>query len=140
MTRGILSLFFIIVVILLSACSSQTPPQVPSETPIPTSSVPKNKAYSITWEDNVQITNTSAAAIYPTLGISGNIIHLAWVDQRNGGENREIYYNRSIDNGLTWQTSDTRISDNPLLSIKADLAVKGNSVNLFWRDTRDGNF
>ncbi len=165
MIRRTLSLFFIIIVILLNACSAQTPPQKSSESPVtntpppslptapiptpvpttptttpPTPSVPKNKVYSITWGDDVQITNTSAAAIYPTLGLSGNTVHLAWVDQRNGGENREIYYNRSTDNGATWQASDTRISNNPLLSIKAAFAVKGNMVHLFWRDNRHGNF
>ncbi|MFH0847733.1 MAG: sialidase family protein [Chloroflexota bacterium] len=165
MTRGTLSSFLLIIVILISACSTPTSPQKSSESPSPNTtpplpstalmptpmlttpattspapSVPKNKAYSITWEDDIQLTNTDAAAIYPTLGLNGSTVHLAWVDQRHGGENREIYYNRSIDNGVTWQTSDTRISNNPLLSIKDDLAVKGNTVHLFWRDSRDGNF
>ena len=102
--------------------------------------MPKSKVYSIVWENDVQITETSAAAIYPTLGLNGNTVHLAWVDQRHGGENREIYYNRSTDNGGAWQALDTRISNNSLLSIKANLAVIGDTVHLFWRDTRDGNF
>jgi hypothetical protein len=95
---------------------------------------------SITWDDDIQITANGAESVYPTLGINGSTIHLAWVDQRDGGENREIYYNRSTDNGTTWQASDTRISNDPLYSIKADFAVNGDMVHLFWRDNRDGNF
>ncbi|HEY32008.1 MAG TPA: hypothetical protein G4O10_02745 [Dehalococcoidia bacterium] len=96
--------------------------------------------YSVTWESEVQITATGAPSFYPTLGVNGGTIHLAWVDQRLGGENREIFYNRSNDSGVTWQVSDTMISNDPLYSIRADFAVNGDTVYLFWRDNRDGNF
>ncbi len=99
-----------------------------------------NCACSVTWESDVQITATGAESIYPTLGVSGSTIHLAWVDQRDGGGNREIYYNRSADNGTTWQASDTRISNDPAFSIRADFAVNGDAVYLFWRDDRHGNY
>ena len=96
--------------------------------------------YSIVWESDVQITDTGAASFFPTLGLNGSTLHLAWVDQRDGGENREIYYNRSDDRGTTWQPSDTRISNNPSFSIRADFAINGDVVHLFWRDNRHGEY
>jgi hypothetical protein len=105
-----------------------------------TPSPPASRTYIITWEDDIQITDTGAPSFYPTLGLGKSTIHLAWVDQRHEGQNREIYYNRSNDNGATWRDSGTRITNDPLFSIRADFAVYGDIVHLFWRDNRDGNF
>jgi PKD repeat protein len=104
----------------------------PEERPSPT--------WSITWMSDLQMTATGADSIYPTLGLNGSTVHLAWVDQRDGGGNSEIYYNRSTDEGITWQAADTRISNDPASSIKANFAVNGEIVHLFWRDDRDGNY
>lgn len=121
-----------------------TPEPIPVPVPTPTPPLspppPTSRTYSVTWESDVQISATGAPSFYPTLGTNGRTIHLAWVDRRHGGENREIYYNRSTDSGVTWQASDTRISHDPLLSIRADFAVNRDVVHLFWRDNRDGNF
>ena len=108
--------------------------------PIPALTPPTSLTYSVTWEDDIQITATGCPSFYPTLGLSGSTLHLAWVDQRDGGQNREIYYNRSNDAGPTWQPSDTRISNDPMFSVRTDFAVSGDTVHLFWRDNRDGNF
>ena len=94
----------------------------------------------ITWESDVQITSTGSESFFPTLAVDGSTIHLAWVDMRHGGENREIYYTRSTDSGMTWQVLDTRISNDPLHSIRTCFTVNGDAVNLFWRDNRDDNF
>jgi PKD repeat protein len=104
----------------------------PEERPSPT--------WSITWMSDLQMTATGADSIYPTLGLNGSTVHLAWVDQRDGGGNSEIYYNRSTNEGMTWQAADTRISNDPASSIKANFAVNGEMVHLFWRDDRDGNY
>lgn len=141
---SILILAFIGLVIL-SACGSESsesiyPDESESYLTEPDTTVLTSPVYSVTWEDDVQITATGAPSFYPILGASGNTVHLAWVDQRHGGQNREIYYNRSADSGATWPASDTRISDDPLFSIRADFAVSGDTVHLFWRDNRDGNF
>jgi hypothetical protein len=94
----------------------------------------------VTWEGDIQLTRTNADSILPSLGVNGETIHVAWIDQREGSGNNEIYYKRSTDRGLTWADPDTRISFNPADSIRPAFAVNGNSVHLFWRDTRDGNY
>ena len=74
-----------------------------------TPSPPVSRTYIVTWDDDIQITDTGAPSFYPTLGIGKNTLHIAWVDQRHEGQNREIYYNHSNDNGVTWLDSGTRI-------------------------------
>ena len=96
--------------------------------------------YIVTWESDVRITNSGDNSILPTLGTSNGTLHLAWADARDGVENREVYYNRSTDNGTTWQSTDVRISHDPAYSIKPDFTANGDTVNLFWRDNRDGNY
>ena len=104
----------------------------PSPTLVPT--------YSVAWEQEVQITATGAPSFFPTMAVSGSTVHLAWVDQRDGGENREIYYQRSVDGGTHWQMPVMRISNDPSYSIRADFAIQDDIVHLFWRDDRDGNY
>jgi hypothetical protein len=128
---------------LLTSPQITTPlpePEPAPPTPALAPSKRQSQTYSVTWEADVQITVTGSPSIYPTLGINESTVHLAWVDQRDGGQNREIYYNRSNDTGSTWRASDTRISNDPLFSIRTDFAINGNTVHLFWRDNRDGNY
>ena len=38
---------------------------------------------SVEWSEDVRITETNAECFYPTLGVAGSTVHLAWVDQRH---------------------------------------------------------
>lgn len=63
-------------------------------------------------------------------------VHIAWVDEQDG--NREIYYKRSIDGGLSWGpparlTVDAASSNNP------SIAAQGDAVHAVWWDTRGGS-
>jgi len=96
--------------------------------------------YPVRWDSEVQLTPHSSPSIYPAISIGGSSVHLAWVDRRDGGENREIYYNRSDDLGVTWQVKDIRISNDPLHSIRPNIVSEGDAVHVFWTDNRDGAF
>ena len=97
-------------------------------------------AYFIRWDSELRVTSHSSPAIYPAISVDGSTIHLAWVDRRDGGENREIYYNRSDDLGVTWQVEDVRISNDPMHSIRPNIVSEGATVHLFWTDNRGGAF
>ncbi|MBZ0203902.1 MAG: T9SS type A sorting domain-containing protein [Ignavibacteria bacterium] len=45
------------------------------------------------WNSELRLINTSFSSRYPSLNISGQVLHLAWEDHRDG--NTEIYYKRN---------------------------------------------
>ncbi|UCG93447.1 MAG: T9SS type A sorting domain-containing protein [candidate division WOR-3 bacterium] len=89
------------------------------------------------WETEIQLADDSASW-YPSVAVSGSIVHVVWPDNRHG-DTSEIYYKRSTDNGTTWET-DIRLTDNPSESREPSVAVSGSYVHAVWHDSRDGNW
>jgi hypothetical protein len=90
----------------------------------------------VSWGTDTRLTNNSAFSLYPSVAVSGSIVHVVWMDNRDG--NDEIYYKRSTDGGVSWGT-DTRLTNNPSSSGNPSVAVSGSIVHVVWRDYRDGN-
>jgi hypothetical protein len=90
----------------------------------------------LTWGEDTRLTNNPAVSYYPCVSVSGSIVHVAWIDARDG--NYEIYYKRSTDEGLTWGP-DTRLTNDPSLSWLPSMSVSGSVVHIVWYDNRDGN-
>lgn len=91
-----------------------------------------------TWEGDIALTNsTMSISMYPSIAVSGNIVHVVWHDDRNGGY--EIYYKRSADGGSTWE-ADKRLTNAALFSGYPSLAVNENTLHVTWYDQRDGNY
>jgi hypothetical protein len=89
------------------------------------------------WEPDVRLTNNAAFSGYPSVSISGSVVHIVWEDNRDG--NSEIYYKHSTDGGISWG-SDTRLTNNSALSQSPSVSVSGSVVHVLWEDERDGNF
>lgn len=93
------------------------------------------------WQPDQRFTNHPDSSLTSPnnarcIAASGNIIHTAWYDNRDG--NYEIYYKRSTDDGLTWG-ADTRLTSDVNISIRPSVALSGLNVHLVWYDTRNGN-
>jgi hypothetical protein len=88
------------------------------------------------WEADVQLTNNSAISWNPSVSVSGTVVHVVWTDKRDGA-NGEIYYKRSTDGGVSWET-DTRLTNDPSASTNCSVNVSGQVVHILWRDNRDG--
>lgn len=94
------------------------------------------------WEPDVRLTlnpDTSYTSYNNVwcVAASQDTIHVVWYDKRDG--NWEIYYKRSTDCGLTWE-SDRRLTNDASFSIKPSVAVSGSNVYVMWYDNRDGNY
>ncbi len=75
----------------------------------------------------------------PQVAASGASVYVTWVDRRNGSE--DIYFNRSLDGGGTWLSSDTRLNtDLPgaAKSLAPQIAAAGSAVYVTWYDERNG--
>jgi len=87
----------------------------------------------ITWEPDTTLTNDSAAVYPPVLAASGKLVHVAWMDQRDG-RLTQIYYKGSSDGGSTWGP-DMRLSVDTVIAWNPCLAASGTEVHLVWHHT-----
>jgi hypothetical protein len=91
----------------------------------------------ISWGTDVRLTNATSSSGYPSVAVSGSVVHVVWYDNRDG--NQEIYYKRSIDGGSSWGAADTRLTNNSSSSTSPSASVSGSIVHVVWNDYRDGN-
>lgn len=91
-----------------------------------------------TWGIDTRLTYAAGNSFTPSVAVSGNIIHVAWHDNRVGGK-EEIFYMRSTDGGTTWGT-DTQLTFAAVDAALTSIAVSGNDVHLTWQDLRWGNW
>jgi hypothetical protein len=91
----------------------------------------------VSWGVDTRLTNNTANSEYPSVTVSGSVVHVVWYDERDG--NPEIYYKRSTDAGVSWGT-DTRLTNNTAFSVSPSVSVSGSVVHVVWRDIRDGNW
>lgn len=89
------------------------------------------------WGADTRLTNNTANSQFPSIAVSGSVVHVVWWDFRN--TNEEIYYKRSTDGGVSWE-ADTRLTSNNAESQFPSVAVSGSTVHVVWNDDRDGNW
>lgn len=89
----------------------------------------------VTWTDDIRLTNDIYYGSYPSSAVSGDVVHVAWEDARDG--NIEIYYKRSDDGGLTWG-DDVRLTNDDADSENPSVAISGDYVHVVWNDKRHG--
>ncbi|MCX6162603.1 MAG: sialidase family protein [Ignavibacteriae bacterium] len=92
------------------------------------------------WQTDVRLTNApDTSGNYTShskyIVSNGNLVHIVWWDKRDG--NKEIYYKRSINNGINWG-EDTRLTNNTAWSVYPAVSVSASNVHIVWHDTRDG--
>jgi hypothetical protein len=77
----------------------------------------------------------------PDISVSGDNVYVVWYDSRNGAW--DIYFNYSLDAGVTWQASDIRLDTGDTAgasdSWRPKISSAGNNVYVVWFDTRNGN-
>lgn len=87
------------------------------------------------WQDEIQLCTTESNAENPGVSIAGvmnPVVHVVWDDDRD--ENKEIYYKRSSDWGVTW-SDDIRLTDTPDASVRPNLhgcVCCGTDVRIAW--------
>jgi len=90
----------------------------------------------VSWLPDTRLTNNTARSWYPSITVSGSVVHVIWMDNRDG--NDEIYYKRSTDGGVSWG-AETRLTNNTADSYYPSVTVSGSVVHVVWMDYRDGN-
>ncbi|MBK8550021.1 MAG: hypothetical protein IPL53_02760 [Ignavibacteria bacterium] len=88
----------------------------------------------VSWGADIRLTNNTGDSQYPSVSVSGSVVHVAWQDRRDG--NFEIYYKRSTDGGVSWGT-DTRLTNGVYDSWHPSVTLAGSDVHIAWQDRRD---
>ncbi len=89
------------------------------------------------WDSDVRLTSNSGFSLYPSIAVSGSVLHVVWQDTRDGNE--EIYYQRSTTGGTIWGAA-TRLTNSPGGSKYPSVSVSGTLVHVFWHDFRSGSW
>ena len=97
------------------------------------------------WEPEGRLTDAPDSSLahewYTTLAVSGKTVHLVWADKRGG--DWEVYYRRSVDDGVSWE-DEVRLSTNGPITMPykpvPSIAVSGSKVHVVWHNDRTGNY
>ncbi len=90
-----------------------------------------------TWSPDIRLTQAVGWSEWPGIAASGSLVHLVWYDFREGGTSTgQIYYKRSTDGGLTWE-SDVRITADMFGAYVPSVAASDSVVHLVWSELCD---
>lgn len=96
------------------------------------------------WPAPVQVSHGEGAATEPAIACVNRSVYVAWEDTRDGEiEAHNIYFNRSLDGGQTWNALDARLDDDSeglTMSVGPVLAAAGSQVHATWYDGREGAY
>ena len=84
----------------------------------------------LTWGADTRLTNDLAMSSYPSIALSGPMVHIVWKDTRDG--HSELYYKRSVDRGESWG-NDIRLTNTPSYHVNL-ISVSSNGlwVHVLW--------
>lgn len=95
---------------------------------------------TVLWDDTDHRLDTPVEdpeARYPKVAATGDRVYVVWEDERNGNE--DVYFNRSLDQGITWRPTDTRINTSAAgerRSMGPQVAASGSRVYVVWFEPR----
>jgi hypothetical protein len=90
----------------------------------------------ISWGADKRFTNNVYIIERASVSVSGQIVHIAWVELRNGYY--PIFYKRSIDGGNSWGI-ETQLENDSVDKSKPSISLSNSFVHVVWSSNRNGN-
>jgi len=89
------------------------------------------------WQPDIRLTNANGFSTNSDLSSSGTYLHAVWQDTRDG--NGEIFYKRSTNEGVTWET-DMQLTNMPTSKALPTISASGSGVHIVWYENRSGDY
>jgi hypothetical protein len=92
----------------------------------------------LTFSDPENISETAQRSGSPQISSEGNNVYVVWEDSENDTPlNRDIFFARSTDGGLTFSEYDNISEQNTGNSFSPQISSEGNNVYVVWEDDTD---
>ena len=131
---------------ILEACLGQEPPPPPTvnivctvwdDTTTPDGNrdifFARSTDGGLTFSDPENISENTGDSILPKVVCEGDNVYVVWHDTPTPDGNRDIFFARSINGGLTFG-DPLNISENTGSSFNPQISVEGNNVYVVWQD------
>jgi len=92
---------------------------------------------SNSWSADIQITSSPAYANESNVSVSGQNVHVVWIDLRSNGA--MLFYKRSTNGGISWN-AETQLTDGASLAVFSSMAVSDSAIHVVWADVRGGSW
>lgn len=93
----------------------------------------------LSWPSNpTRLTFYTGDSRYPTIASQGSNVIIVWQDNRDN--NYEIFYKRSTNGGLIWESNDGNLSGTSGTSEYSTVTVSNNNVHVAWQDQTLTNY
>ena len=121
----------------------------PPSSPVPANSnlinydvfIKKSVDGGLTFGKEINLSNNLGFSEHPQIAVSGNNVHVAWIDNSPSmastttPENKKILYRTSIDEGNTFGKTITLSNTSSADSYNQEMAAAGNNVYVAWQET-----
>ncbi|MFQ5941182.1 MAG: sialidase family protein, partial [Nitrososphaerales archaeon] len=84
----------------------------------------------------LNLSNNAAFSGLPKIAVNGDTVHVVWVDEELGVGNTEIFYKRSLNNGVGFEGT-INVSNTEGSSVDAQIAENGEFVFIVWVEDED---
>ena len=92
----------------------------------------------------IKVNHGEGGAENPDIACSDDGVFVVWEDDRDGElENKQVYFNRSMDMGSTWEEEDVLLEEDPngdTISLGPNVEVVGSDVYVAWFDSVNGAY
>ncbi len=90
-----------------------------------------------TWSTDRRITFTTGNSFFPDVARSHDTLHVTFFDDTYG--NNEVFYLRSVDDGISWSPV-FRVTDDTSSSIYPAICARNDTVFIFYMDNKNGDY
>ena len=84
------------------------------------------------------LSNNTGSSEVPQIATQGSNVYVAWQDDTSG--NKEVYFKRSPNNGISFKGKKVDISNNNGSSELPQIATQGSNVYVAWQDNTSGDY
>jgi len=92
-----------------------------------------------TWQSAQKISSLKTNVYNPRIAVEDSLLYLVWAEEISLSQGSEIYFKKSSDGGVTWQSAKN-LSNKPGTSWLPVVTVNGSKVYVAWTDDMSLNY